>query len=195
MAFCQQSLTTVPRSEEAAGDREGIGTVLLAVLRYLHTKKHLHGSGIMSAGPTCRSSPASVCRACSHACGIGDTWLSAQASRLPGRGGPKAGFRHGGTGVRGRAGRTGARSGGRAGSDGNGRRDHAGRRGRRFPRASVGRRPAPQLQVAGGQAVNSRDLWRFPGTVQRVGLSLLVPLAPATLCVSGAEAASPSQVR
>src|SRR5262245_25308821 len=68
VAFCQQSLTTVPRSEEAAGDREGIGTVLLAVLEYLHTQKHFHWTGFVSASPTCMCSPASDCRACSHAC-------------------------------------------------------------------------------------------------------------------------------
>src|SRR5262249_7224294 len=51
----------------AAGDRAGIGTVLLAAFEYLHTQQHLHGAGFVSAGPTCLSSPASVCRACSHA--------------------------------------------------------------------------------------------------------------------------------
>jgi len=65
----------------AAGDREGRGIAHVTVLEYLHTQKHLHGAGVVSAGPTCLSSPASVCRACSHACSIGDTRWRAQASR------------------------------------------------------------------------------------------------------------------
>src|SRR5262245_46061634 len=79
------SMASRTRSEEAAGDREGIGTAHVAEIVYLHTQKHLHGSGIVSAGPTCMSSPVSVWRACSHACGIGDMRSRARASRFPRR--------------------------------------------------------------------------------------------------------------
>src|SRR5262249_25335758 len=118
----------------AARDRAGIGTVLLAAFEYLHTQQHLHGAGFVSAGPTCLSSPASVCRACSHACGIGDTRLRARASRLPRRGGPKAGFRRGGTAAPGRAASTAARWTGRAGRGVSCRPGPVDRRGRRSPR-------------------------------------------------------------
>ena len=37
VAFCQQSLTTAPRSEVAARDREGIGTAHVSEIVYLNT--------------------------------------------------------------------------------------------------------------------------------------------------------------
>src|SRR5262245_22835709 len=92
VALCPQWSPTSPRSEEAARDREGIGTALLAVLGYLHTQQHLHRAGFVTADPTCLSSPASVCRACAHACGIGATRLRARASRLPKTRGTESGL-------------------------------------------------------------------------------------------------------
>src|SRR5262245_9155449 len=46
VAFCQQSLTTAPRSEEAARDHEGIGTAHVSEIVYLHTQKHLNRSSL-----------------------------------------------------------------------------------------------------------------------------------------------------
>src|SRR5262249_46533141 len=75
VAFCQQSLTTAPRSEEAARDHEGIGTAHVSVLEYFDTQKHLNGSALCppvrraraappaSAGPS-RTRAASAPRGC-----------------------------------------------------------------------------------------------------------------------------------
>src|SRR5262249_53287062 len=58
---CSHILAAEERSR--ARDREGIGTVLLAVFGYLHTQQHLHGAGFVSAGPARRRTPPPAYRA------------------------------------------------------------------------------------------------------------------------------------